>query len=355
MTLEKPAPTILSIQYLRAFAALLVVFAHANDQLRVALPFNPRLGHFGVDVFFVISGFIMIVISDRKTPTALGFMLDRIRRIVPIYWFYTSVVAVLAIVAGSVFRNTDFSWAHYLQSLFFIVHESPGNADSTSPLLRLGWTLNYEMFFYAIFAIAIAISFRRRLLITSLAIVALVVAGWLVEAGVVWRFYTGSIMLEFVAGMLLGALFIARGAPSDKLAPLFWVAAIASLVWAEAFMWERATRGLVYGIPASILVYLTLSIRATGEGLVGKALKSLGDASYTIYLFHLFPLAALRVLWNMAGLPKTVAANFAFVALAMIVVSITGVIAYRLLERPLDKFAKALTDTRRNQARSRAG
>lgn len=343
MTVEKPAPTILSIQYLRAFAALLVVFAHANDQLRVALPFNAKLGHFGVDVFFVISGFIMIVISDRKTPSALEFMLDRIRRIVPIYWFYTSVVAVLAIFAGSLFRNTDFTWSHYIQSLLFIVHESPGDPDATSPLLRLGWTLNYEMFFYAIFAIAIAISFRHRLLITSLAIVALVILGWLVDAGVVWQFYTGSIMLEFVAGMLLGALFVARGAPSAKLAPLFWISAIACLVWAEAFMWETPTRGLIYGIPAAILVYLTLSIQATGQGWLGKTLKSLGDASYTIYLFHLFPLAALRVAWNFAGLPKTVEANYAFVALAMVVVSITGVIAYRLLERPFDRFAKALT------------
>lgn len=355
MTLEKPAPTILSIQYLRAFAALLVVFAHAHDQLRVAIPYNAKLGHFGVDIFFVISGFIMVVISDRRAPGPLDFMIDRIRRIVPIYWFYTTVVAILAIVAASAFRNTEFTLAHYVQSLFFIAHEQPGNPDATSPLLRLGWTLNYEMFFYAIFATAIALSFRHRMLITGIVILTLVVLGWLVEAGVVWRFYTGSIMIEFVAGMVLGALFVNRGAPPTRLAPLFWIAAIASLGWVEAIEWERSTRGLFYGIPATLLVYLTLSIRATGSGPIGKGLKSLGDASYTIYLFHLFPLAALRIAWNLLDLPKTLMGNFIFVALAMVVVAGTGVVAYRMIERPIDRWAKSLTSGASAAKPSRAG
>jgi exopolysaccharide production protein ExoZ len=342
MTLEKPASTILSIQYLRALAALLVVFAHAHDQLRVALPYNPKLGHIGVDIFFVISGFIMVVISERREPTALGFLFDRIRRIVPNYWFYTTVVAILAIAAPKLFRDTSFDLSHFVQSLLFIVHERPGDPDATSPLLRLGWTLNYEMFFYAIFAISIALSFRLRIALTAGAICGLVILGKVLDGGAVWHFYTGTIMLEFVAGMLIGAFFVTRGAPPARLGPLFWIATLAALLWAEMVMWDQATRGIVYGIPAAIVVFLALSIRATGQGLVGRTLKNLGDASYTIYLFHLFPLAALRIAWNMAGLPKTLAANFAFVALALIVVSITGLIAYRLIEQPFSRLAKGL-------------
>ncbi len=342
MRAGKPAATILPIQYLRGFAALLVIFVHASDQLRIAMPYNPKLGHFGVDIFFVISGFIMIFISDRKAPNPIQFFTNRIRRIVPIYWFYTSVTAVLVISMPSAFRGTEFTLSHYIQSLFFIAHEQPGNTNTVSPLLRLGWTLNYEMFFYALFAIAIAISFKSRLILTLLAITVLVLFGWLVDAGPVWRFYTGSIMLEFAFGMAIGAWFVIHGRPSAKLTPLFWLAAAGCIIWAEAIMWDRPTRGIVYGIPAAILVYLSLAVPATGEGFVGKALRNLGDASYSIYLSHLFPLAMMRIVWEALGLPRTAAANLLFVGTAMVAAAITGIFAYRLIERPLDRRARSL-------------
>lgn len=342
MISEKPVPTILSIQYARALAALLVVFAHAHDQLRVQMPYNPKLGHIGVDLFFVISGFIMVVISERKKPGPATFMLDRIQRIVPNYWFYTTVVAALAIIAPQLLRNTDFEFWHYVQSLLFIVHERPGDAEATSPLLRLGWTLNYEMFFYLIFALAMLVSFRRRIVIAAIAITFLVVAGRLLEGGAVMRFYTGSIMLEFVAGMIIGAYFNAYGAPSKRFAPLFWLVLAGALAWANAVMWDQSTRGLVYGIPAAIVIFLALSVPASGASVVGRVMKKLGDASYTIYLFHLFPLAAMRVGWNAAGLPKTMEANIAFVVLALLVVSISGVIAYELIERRLAWFVQRI-------------
>jgi exopolysaccharide production protein ExoZ len=107
-----------------------------------------HVGAAGVDLFFVISGFIMAMIVDRSGPfDGKQFWIRRIARVVPAYWAITLFVFALALVMPSLFQSTEASLAHLIVSMAFLAFDT--GAGFTGPLMVVGWTLNYEMFFYA--------------------------------------------------------------------------------------------------------------------------------------------------------------------------------------------------------------
>src|SRR6185437_14170487 len=132
-----------NIQALRAIAALLVVFVHLAVPV-AALGVAP-FGAGGVDLFFVISGFIMVYTTVGRPISGAEFLGRRIVRIVPLYWLLTLAVFGIALIAPTLLQFTTASWGQLLKSLFFIPF-AKANGD-VQPVLFLGWTLNYEMFF----------------------------------------------------------------------------------------------------------------------------------------------------------------------------------------------------------------
>ncbi len=177
------------IQVLRAIAVIFVFFEHI-----AAI----NHGAFGVDIFFVISGFVIVysTVSDAK-----HFLLKRVLKIVPLYWGTTLCIFVFVTIFPSLFRSTIVSVDFLFKSLIFIPFEiEPGIVQ---PILRIGWTLNYELFFYIIFFLAMKISYQYRGLIACSALILLVFLGNLLHFNsVVLRFYTNPILLEFVYGMI---------------------------------------------------------------------------------------------------------------------------------------------------------
>ena len=157
-----------SIQVLRAAAALAVLFAHlwpalaqfGNENI---IP-NFTFGAAGVDLFFVISGFIMVYTSERLFGQRDGpgrFLTRRLIRIVPMYWALTTLV----VVAWYGVKLPDHTtWTNVVGSYLFIPTLKPGGG--TAPVLGVGWTLNYEMLFYFLFAITIM--FQRRMAVIVL-------------------------------------------------------------------------------------------------------------------------------------------------------------------------------------------
>lgn len=274
---------LLPIQYLRGVAALMVVWHHAAGMVPwMADLFRPRWGALGVDVFFVLSGFIMVVATHRRPVTPWTFMRQRIVRVVPLYWLLTLVLVAAALALPGQFRSVVVDPAHVLKSLLFIPHDAPGAPGELAPVLVPGWTLNYEMFFYACFALTLG---RLRWLVVLFA--GLATIGWLLQpATAAARFYTSALLLEFVAGALLARAWIAAGAPVPA--------------WAR---W-RSRVGL-----------------------------ALGDASYSVYLTHLFVLGALRAAWN--PLPHTVPVAVAYVVTGVVLSVLVGWVVYRRVERPL--------------------
>jgi exopolysaccharide production protein ExoZ len=328
---HRPGP-VLQIQYLRGVAALLVVFHHVRTP--VAALYSP-LGKFeaamnGVDVFFVISGFIMCTAS-RSEPAG-EFVRRRLIRVVPLYWVFTLLFVLL--VPGFTGMPKDPPIQDILRSLLFIPFNNPAYFDRVWPLLIPGWTLNYEMFFYAVFALGLLI--RKPLTIVCLTIPALAALGLAIHfTDPALKTYTDFKLLEFTAGVLLGLAF--QRFSFKGLASLLPVGLVPLLLinpfrdWAPPALLAAST----------LLVAGALSLESSFKRPIGT-LKLLGDASYSIYLSHLLVLSLgyhLLPRLPLTGWPQ-------FIAFAVFVLAGSaafGVATYYFLERPLTRLLSRLT------------
>ena len=286
-----PAPhpgTLYPVQYLRASAALVVMLFHVSVLSQEAWGLDPRrvdyVGAAGVDLFFVISGFIMAMIVDRPGRfDGRDFWVRRVARVAPAYWVITGFVFAVAAVAPSLFKSTTADIPALVTSLLFLAVDT-GNG-STVPLLVVGWTLNYEVFFYAIVAVTAGLFSDRRLLGASGVIIALVLAGIVFNpAHPSLNFYTNPILLEFVFGILVFRTWSRTGSAGLSFAPVVVFALGALLL---VLQWERPLvdwRAFYWGVPAAAVLYGglgTLTFRSAW-------LARLGDWSYALYLTHLF-------------------------------------------------------------------
>ena len=316
--------TIYGIQYQRALAALGVVIFHAAE--RTGHHF--AIGAAGVDVFFVISGFIMWVISERRPVSPLAFLRDRIQRIAPIYWLATAVMVVGGL--AGLFPNLVLGNAHVLASLLFVPMRSPSSGEIW-PVLVQGWTLNYEMFFYAVFAVALLLPRARRLLAIAGCFSALVAIGFAVDSdSALFVTYTRPIILEFVAGMIVAEFWLRHRIPG-ALSSLALVAIALSGFVALAVL-RLPFDEFILGPLAVMLVLGTLGLEAQGWFRPRRLPMLLGDASYSIYLWHTFAISVVVKACGMMGIGPLTSALLAAVAGTAL-----GVFAYLLIEKPLTK------------------
>ena len=328
---------------MRALAALLVVFHHAQEQLGgVRDLIGSDFGVGGVDIFFVISGFVMFYTTGRAPLTAGAFMARRIVRIVPLYWFMTVLTALLLLAAPHLVANSRFTLPSFIQSLLFWPHVNPGKDGSLHPMLKLGWTLNFEMFFYLAFAAALRL--RPSLRLAALAVwfslvVALAVVGRDAPPPVaVWG---DSIVYEFLLGGLFALVWrspAARRVPLTALCIVFVAGLIALVALSELPMVRLINRG----IPALFMVGSILLIeQKLRRPIEVPLLMYLGDASYSIYLAHLYAIVFFRVAWARLHLPhEDVMLGLVYVALCVVTGTLGGCALYTLVERPLTQWVK---------------
>ena len=320
--------TIHGIQYLRAAAALAVVIFHAAEKTGHRF----TIGAAGVDVFFVISGFIMWVISDRRPLTPARFIADRIRRIVPVYWLATGVM-VAGALAG-LFPNLVLTLEHVLASLFFVPARSPSNGEIW-PVLVQGWTLVYEMLFYAVFAASLFMPRHWRLPVIAGLFVALVAAGLASTFDdAILLTYTRPVILEFVAGMILGELWLKGRVPSLGAGSGLIGCALGgfSLIALLRLPFDELTIGPL----AIALVLGVLTLEAHGCVPVMRLPHLLGNASYSIYLWHTFAISVVAKAGAAIGLDPLLV-----MAAAVIAGTLLGLAAYAMLERPLVALGRA--------------
>jgi len=294
------------VQGLRAAAALAVAFSHfahdavanAGDQagwVGVVAKFFPWDA--GVDVFFVISGFVIVhasapLFAARRGP--LTFLHHRLARIVPLYWIMTA--AFLAVLAGSrAAIHGDIGGPGFIAaSLFFIPWPRPDGV--MQPAFGLGWTLNYEMFFYLVFTPFVLL--RRGLAVGGAA----VLLASFVVLGLLWPFHNlqlaywaSPIILEFCAGMLLAQCYAAGFRLPLAVRLVLPVAALVLLHLGAA---ATALRPLAFGVPALMLVAGCVLAPPFAASRAARVLVILGDASYAMYLVHPFIMRGLTVLWH---------------------------------------------------------
>ena len=284
-----------TIQYLRAISALIVVITHAllHPITYVDIPIR-RFGSFGVVLFFVVSGFIIVYTAGDGPFRRWKFLRRRIERVIPLYWIVTFGVAFLALAAPSLLKNTTFTWPQFIGSLLFIPHARADGA--VVPMMMLGWTLNYEMFFYVVFAAMAPLTAGWRVVAVSAVFFGLIVLGaaFSFKAPIAW-FYTQPVLITFCVGMTVGFLFLRY--PSKlfawRMAPLWAASAIGFLAVAFAVPYSIAPgpeTDVPFALAAASLIMLGLS---TEERLPKWNFGALlGDASYSMYLVHMYLVAA---------------------------------------------------------------
>jgi exopolysaccharide production protein ExoZ len=317
-----------SVQALRGIAALLVVVFHAG--LRVDLTeMTFRIGNSGVDIFFVISGFVMWTVTARR-PTRPGvFLRHRFIRLVPLYWIFTLVTLAGWLIVPSAFPHMHPTRDHYLLSLAFIPHVSPDDG-LIMPVLGQGWTLNFEMFFYILFAAVLTLPRSRRFATIGLILLALPVVGLLVRTPAVpVTSLLSPLLAEFLGGVVIARLVIG-GVRVDPIWTLICVATgFVLLLCAAPAPGDDAARLLQYGVPAFLIVGGTVAAELNGSVRIGAVPRWLGDASYSIYLSHTFVISALGKIW-----PKW-PPEWVFLATATVCAAVVGCAVYLLIERPM--------------------
>jgi len=280
-----------NIQVLRAFAAVAVVLFHTG----FAFPFMRPFGSFGVDVFFVISGYIMARILDPQSSSSSDFFFRRrVIRIVPPYWFFTVLLYLVALRIPQLMGSTRASGIDLLKSLFFIPFTK--GSGLIQPLLFIGWSLNYEMFFYLALAIGLLFSKKGAVWLGGAIVLATMLACLpFVANSVIAQFYSRDIVLEFLLGIL--SYYLCRAVPNAAarrlpLPTLFVCIASSLLLIAIQGIFPRnifpfnSSRVLVLGALAFLLVTTASLLSQAGWDTKLKSLVLIGDASYILYLIH---------------------------------------------------------------------
>jgi exopolysaccharide production protein ExoZ len=249
-------------------AACGVVVLHAY-RVENALHSPLRLGAAGVDIFFVISGFIMAHVSRGKT--AREFLTDRFWRIYPLWFVAMSPVLIVDRPA----------WPTTLSSLTLW----PIYGTYVDPVLKVGWTLGFEMIFYLAMALAIV----------TRPLVPLAMFGLFLLLGLATRLplfeYLGNPMIfEFLMGVGIARLRVRRfGLLAIGIALAAFAFSPLSVFWGNKAVLDPGfamLRLLVWGVPAALLVYGTVQLEELFASKLFDLPVALGDASYSIYLFH---------------------------------------------------------------------
>lgn len=335
---------IVGLQLLRFIAASLVILNHAMGEF----PGVKAVGSFGVDIFFVISGFI---ISQITTSGTKDFFKKRLIRIVPLYWLFTAFVAAIGYFAPHLLRSARWDPVHLLASLFFVPQWT--EAMTFEPILKLGWTLNLEIYFYLLFFLATKVSERHRELVCSVLLVILFATFSLLPLAPTsaFNFYAQDITLEFIFGMGLALLYRQRHriflATPRLVNGVLVVTSSAAFYYTTRVSDFNLVRCIIYGLPALVCVFSFLSLESAFKQLPQWAQSMClagGELSYPMYLIHMYAVAAISRLAGGKSMGYTAifaVAWLASVALSRLVIDYYDAPIRRLLTGRLARRAPA--------------
>lgn len=308
-----------NLQSLRAFAAISVVFFHIIGAAKSyniptsLLSMFSKWGAYGVDIFFVISGFIMLYTQIKNKRSFLDFYRSRLIRIVPAYWFLTTVVIFIFIALPHILRELIITPKSALSSYFFISQF----LGLEFPIVYVGWTLEWEMLFYVIFGIGLLFNSWRYAY--TFIFVALTIAAFVLS---------NPIVLEFLAGMLI-AYFYNKDLLNKKIGGVSLAIGLSMLLLSmvPTSILSDLNRVIKWGIPSFFIVLGAVSSKQISM----KPLTSLGNASYSIYLVQIISIPLFyKVITTMKFSINGDIASL----LCLIFSVIAGVAMYTTVERP---------------------
>lgn len=342
-----------NLQALRGAAAVLVLIYHLGPTLaRPAFStVDLRFGMIGVDIFFVLSGFVMFYARAGSDSNWRVFLANRFVRIVPLYWMATASLGILFLSGFRPVGLHQLTPAILLQSLFFIQSNFPGGRHDL--IVTVGWTLIYELFFYLSFAATFPLrSLERSFIVLAGAFGVLILLARLTPGAPYALTYLGApIILEFLAGAALALLWIRH---ADRLSGGFvgvGAALIGVGVLLVAFSAVRGgssptkegARWIVFGGPATLIVAGALVLERAGRAVTARPVLLLGAVSYALYLFHQLILQAGEKLLQHSSMNLPAPLEALLLAAAAILVAISIHLA---IEKPVLRWGRGLARRR---------
>jgi peptidoglycan/LPS O-acetylase OafA/YrhL len=329
--------TIHSLQYLRAIAALLVVLHHSiwkstqyggSDSVMSWF----TIGFIGVDIFFIISGFIISQIIYIKNINIFNFLKARLLRIIPLYWILTTVALVVFIIMPDKVNSSGGETNILYSYLLF--------PDSSKFLIQNGWTLSYEFYFYFIISIGLLFSNKLKFIIPLSIIIFIVLFGSIYkQETVLYAFLTNSLLIEFLLGMLI--FKIIKFIPSHQaISVLYFFTAILILLYVEIYN-GIGIRFIDYGIP-SLLIFISIfnleeKIKCQKDSILGQIMMKIGNSSYSLYLIHPFILTLMSIILSKIGLNEF---GYLFILILISTSVFAGYLCYKYLEMPMQIYWK---------------
>jgi len=328
---------IYSVQYLRGIAALMVVLHHIEikaKQYDLSALNGFHIGYFGVDLFFIISGFIMCHTTWKKNITFTKFMSARVKRILPLYWAVTSLALIVFLIMPEVVNSgggVTSVWASYLLA-----------PTGDRFLVDNGWTLSYEFLFYLIFGASLLLKTQHRGLIIGSIIALLVLAGIITTPQTPFlAFSTNVLLLEFVMG-IFAFYILSKFNISYVLALTLIVTGIASLILQNmcGMVQTPLHRSIYAGLPMLAIFIGTVKFEKTfrsSNNFTFKIAEMLGNTSYSLYLIHPFVLSPAAKVLQKIGLIQW---PFLFTTVLLSGAIFAGFVCYKYIELPLTSLIK---------------
>lgn len=347
-----------SLQYLRAIAAILVVYTHCLSFVGSGKSFQASFYHLksfgaiGVDIFFVISGFIIsyVSVTMNGVQDALTFIKKRFVRINPNYYIASLLALILRLISKP---NESLPIDEIWMSIAIVPLFIP-ETGIWKPVLYVGWTLAYEWLFYFVFAILISVSIRqKRLLLIIIFFITSLAGVFLPFANIQYNFIANPLVLEFCLGVFIASLLIKTGGKINIYYPVFSI--VTGLIWyvmiiIYGYGFYDATptslnlinywnRFFVWGVPSAMIVFGMIFLEQQGKiSCENKIFLLLGDASFSIYLIHTIFISFLNKFFNYVKfIPLDI-----LVICAVVMGTIISVTYYKLVEVSLLQYFNSI-------------
>ncbi|MDK7596307.1 acyltransferase [Serratia ureilytica] len=321
---------IIPIQWLRAVAVTLVVCWHVMVKahvLNITTSDYFYIGNSGVDLFFVISGFIMAYTAQRNA-NGVEFILRRIIRILPLYWLI-SIFALLVYLYNPSMVNSNSPHTTLINSFTLIPIEN------YAMLVDVGWTLRYEFIFYLILSLSFMSGKTMGLVICSIIMIILPTIGLIVNSNEFYfTFITNPLLIEFSLGII--AFYASSNSIIQKNHNAIIISGLTLLVLIELYA-PFINRCFKYGVPMMLVLIGARNIKIH-ENIFSKILCIVGNASYSIYLTHMFTIGlSILILKSTIYGSKY---DIIFIPASIIASIVAGVACFYIIETPLLKISK---------------
>ena len=351
--------TFYNIQTLRGLAACMVVLYHASEGWSLFASGNyshawyPGAG--GVDLFFVISGFVMAISAigkGRGSKASLSFFKRRVIRVMPLYWLATTLLILkirLGLVHGSALVHLSIKSA--LLSYLLIPYQ-----PDASPLVGHAWTLSYEMFFYLCLAAAL-LTRKKIVTLISVFLSALVILGMFRTDH--WPMVTvlfSPWLLEFLSGLWLGVAVKEGYRLNNRLSGSVGIGALTFLCVTPG---ATPMQHLIRGVCALGVVQAAVFLEPKLGGRMPRWALLIGDSSYSLYLIHLFFIVFFVSLLHRANLISVgrvdLRDELLTVVFCLVCSALLGIVIHKLVEYPMNRLLSGTGKPVQTEAATQAG